>query len=297
MIEVRNMDLIYPNGKGVFDLDFTVKKGSVVGYLGPNGAGKTTTIRALLGFMQTNKGSCSINGLDCFSHTRDIQKSLGYIPGEIAFLEHMGGVEFIRFMSDMRGVKSDSKVKELCEIFEFNPEGKIKRFSKGMKQKLAIITAFLHDPEILILDEPSSGLDPLMQNRFVDLILQEKKRGKTILLSSHIFEEVERTCDDVIIIKDGYILNKTDISTLRSSQKKNFLIKTENSDQDFTALEKAGFDVKLIPTGGIQVNVSGEALASFFKLIGKMTITDFTMGDQSLETVFMQYYGKDGGCK
>jgi len=150
MIDVNNLTLTYPSGKGVFDLDFSVKQGEVMGYLGPNGAGKTTTIRALLGFMQPNAGSCMIGGLDCTKNAPAIQKSLGYIPGEITFLEDMNGDVFLKFIHEMRGTKDTMRQKQLMDMFEINPKGKIKKFSKGMKQKLGIITAFMHDPDVLI---------------------------------------------------------------------------------------------------------------------------------------------------
>lgn len=178
MIEVRQLTLKYPGGKGVFNLNFRVNKGEIVGYLGPNGAGKTTTIRALLGFMRPNSGSCAINGLDCWEKAPKIQKILGYIPGEVAFLEDMSGEEFLAFMQDMRGIHDTSRQKQLLEMFELEAKGKIRKFSKGMKQKLAIVAAFMHSPEVLVLDEPTSGLDPLMQSRFVELLWRKRPGGE-----------------------------------------------------------------------------------------------------------------------
>lgn len=208
------MTLTYPSGKGDFDLDFRIKEGTVTGYLGPNGAGKTTTIRALMGFMAPDSGFCKIDGLDAVSQAPAIQRILGYVPGEITFLEGMKGQEFLKFMGQMRGVHNKKYVDELFERFDVDPTGKIKKLSKGNKQKLAIIAAFMHDPKVLVLDEPTSGLDPLMQKRFVELIKDEKKKSKTILMSSHIFEEVEKTCDDVIIIRDGRIVHASDVEGL-----------------------------------------------------------------------------------
>lgn len=169
MIQVAGLTLQYPSGKGIRDVSFRVKEGQVLGYLGPNGAGKTTTIRCLLGFSGADSGWCSIKGLDCRRQAPDIQRFLGYLPGEIAFLDGMTGREFLKFLSEMRGMKDDGRLKELVEMFEIDLSGKIKRYSKGMKQKVGIIAAFMHDPQIVILDEPTSGLDPLMQNRFTDL--------------------------------------------------------------------------------------------------------------------------------
>lgn len=217
------MTLQYPSGKGIRDISFRVCQGEVLGYLGPNGAGKTTTIRCLLGFSSPDRGGCSIRGLDCRAQAPDIQRFLGYIPGEIAFLDGMTGRQFLKFLSQLRGTKDDTRQKELEELFEMDRSGRIKRYSKGMKQKVGIIAAFMHDPQVIILDELTSGLDPLMQNRFTELVLSEKKRGKTVLMSSHIFEEVERTCDRVAIIKDGALVQEEDIQALGQNQRKVFL--------------------------------------------------------------------------
>ena len=166
-ISINNLTRDYGNNKGIFDVSFNVEKGEVFGFLGPNGAGKTTTIRHLMGFIKPKMGSCSINDLDCFSKASEIQKTLGYIPGEISFFDDMSGLAFLNFLEKFRGL-SKSRKDELIEYFELNPKGKIKKMSKGMKQKIGIVAAFMHDPDILILDEPTSGLDPLMQKKFID---------------------------------------------------------------------------------------------------------------------------------
>lgn len=294
MIDVKKLTLKYSSGKGVYDLDFSVKEGEVMGYLGPNGAGKTTTIRALLGFMQPNSGTCSISGLDCTNEAAKIQKILGYIPGEIAFLDDMNGDEFLKFMHDMRGTKDTSRQKQLIEIFELDPKGKIKKFSKGMKQKLGIVTAFMHNPDILILDEPTSGLDPLMQNRFVELILSEKAKGKTILMSSHMFEEVEKTCDNVLIIKDGRIVKQSDVLTLKNSQRKGFVVKPADIASALQLLKAAGFEVYAAAGDAIEVFVTGEKVDKFVKTAAQFDILNLDVKTQTLEDVFMQFYGREG---
>ncbi len=293
MIDVKQLTLKYPSGKGVFDLDFSVKKGEVMGYLGPNGAGKTTTIRALMGFMQPNSGVCTIGGLDCIKNATEIQKILGYIPGEIAFLNDMNGDEFLKFMNEMRGTKDTSRQKELMEMFEIEPKGKIKKYSKGMKQKIGIITAFMHNPDVLILDEPTSGLDPLMQNRFVELILNEKANGKTILMSSHMFEEVEKTCDNVLIIKDGRIVKQSDVQTLKNAQRKGFSIKTADVSTTLSLLKNRGFQVSVTADNTLEVFVTGENVDSFIKTLAQSTVLSFDVKSQSLEDIFMQFYSKE----
>ena len=294
MIHVKELTLKYPSGKGVFELDFSVKMGEVMGYLGPNGAGKTTTIRALLGFMQPNSGTCSIRGLDCTNSAPEIQKTLGYIPGEISFLDGMNGDEFLKFMHEMRGTKDISRQKQLMEMFELDPKGKIKKFSKGMKQKLGIVTAFMHNPDVLILDEPTSGLDPLMQNRFIDLILSEKAKGKTILMSSHIFEEVEKTCDNVLIIKDGRIVKQSDVQTLKNSQRKGFVIKPADVASASQLLKAAGFEVCTTADDTVEVFVTTEKVDGFIKTLAQFTVLNFDAKTQSLEDIFMHFYGREG---
>ena len=293
MITVSRLTLVYPSGKGVFDLDFTVPKGVVMGYLGPNGAGKTTTIRALLGFMWPNSGKSMIGNLDCFKSAPQIQKTLGYIPGEIAFPEGMSGDEFLSFMSAMRGTRNAERKEELLDLFELDPKSKIKKFSKGMKQKLGIITAFMHNPEILILDEPTSGLDPLMQNRFIELILSEKAKGKTILMSSHNFEEVEKTCDSVLIIKDGRIVEQSDVQKLKDTQRRVFTIKPADVNKAANILKAAGFEVRAEPDKTLEVYVTGDKVDSFVKTAAQFNVLGLGVRHQSLEDIFINYYGKE----
>jgi ABC-2 type transport system ATP-binding protein len=294
MIDVSNLTLTYASGKGVFDLDFTLHEGQVMGYLGPNGAGKTTTIRALLGFMRPDSGTCSIGGLDCTEHAPQIQQTLGYIPGEISFLDSMNGDEFLEFMRRMRGVKDTSRQKQLLEMFELDPKGRIRKFSKGMKQKLGIVTAFMHNPEVLILDEPTSGLDPLMQNRFAELIFSEKANGRTILMSSHMFEEVEKTCDTILVIKDGRIVKQSDVQSLKQSQRKGFVLKPADVSAACSLFASAGFGVSASVGDTIEVTVTGESIDHFIKTAAQLSVLDLDAKSQSLEDVFMQFYGKKG---
>lgn len=293
MINVDCVTLKYPSGKGIEDVSFTVNEGEVMGYLGPNGAGKTTTIRCLLGFSEADRGSCSINGLDCRKKAPEIQRFLGYIPGEIAFLDGMTGRQFLNFISEMRGTHDKAKMNELIELFEIDPSGKIKKYSKGMKQKIGIIAAFMHDPRVLILDEPTSGLDPLMQNRFIELILREKERGKTILLSSHIFEEVEKTCDQISIIKEGRIVKKTDTHLLKQTQRTSYLIHLE-SLEDVEKLQDFGAELGEFDGRRGEVFVTGEQVNDFIKLLSSMKVISLRSKTQSLEDVFLNLYGKEG---
>ena len=201
VIKVDNISKYYGSGRGVFDLSFEVNKGEIFGMLGPNGAGKTTTIRQMMGFIKSDKGSAKILDMDCFVNRENIQNKLGYLPGEIAFMDEMKGSDFIKFIAEMKSIKNKNRIKELSDLFELDANRKIKSMSKGTKQKIAIVCAFMNDPEVVILDEPTSGLDPLMQKKFIDLILEEKKKGTTIFMSSHIFEEIEKNMRQNCYIK------------------------------------------------------------------------------------------------
>lgn len=220
----------YGGGKGVFDVTFQVQQGEVFGFLGPNGAGKTTTIRHLMGFLRAQQGRCTIAGLDCWKDRARIQNLLGYIPGEISFFDDMTGVEYLKFLERYRNMRGMSRKQELLDYFQLDPKGKIKKMSKGMKQKLGLVSALMHDPDILMFDEPTSGLDPLMQSRFVDLVATEKKKGKTILLSSHMFEEVERTCDRIGIIRSGKMVAVDSVEKLRERHVRPYTVTLDSEE-------------------------------------------------------------------
>lgn len=266
-IQIENLVRDYGGGKGVFDISFHVDQGEAFGFLGPNGAGKTTTIRHLMGFLKPRAGKCTIDGMDCWSERDKVQTRLGYIPGEISFFDDMSGTEFLRFIADYRRIGTHGRTQELLELFELDPKSKIKKMSKGTKQKLGIVAAFMHDPDIILLDEPTSGLDPLMQNRFVNFVAKEKEQGKTILMSSHIFEEVERTCDRIGIIRKGRMTAVDSAAALRERHTRSYTVTLENE----AAAEAFAADF-----GGTR---SGT----------KVTVTT----KQSLEEIFMDYYGGD----
>ncbi|MDD3278666.1 MAG: ABC transporter ATP-binding protein [Lachnospiraceae bacterium] len=265
VIKIEDLTRDYGEKKGIFHVSFEVEQGEVFGFLGPNGAGKTTTIRHLMGFLRAKSGRCTIDGLDCWKDSDRIQKRLGYIPGEISFFDDMTGTELLQFLGKYRKSPSDTRKNHLMECFELNPHVKIKKMSKGMKQKLGIVAAFMHDPDILILDEPTSGLDPLMQNRFIELVEEEKKRGKTILMSSHMFEEVERTCQRVGMIREGKIVALDSVEKLREQYVRPYTVTlaTPELAQDF-AKDFGGV------SSGLRVTVTTK---------------------QSLEDIFMHYYG------
>ncbi len=338
VMEVTGVTKDYGLGRGVFDLSFSVDEGEVLGFLGPNGAGKTTTIRQLMGFIRPDKGSLQIRGKDCFRERDEIQRSLGYLPGEIAFINSMKGMEFIRFVARMKEMEGLGPAKELMERLELRADGKISRMSKGMKQKIGIVCAFMNDPEILILDEPTSGLDPLMQNRFTELVLEERKRGKTILMSSHMFEEVERTCKRAVIIKAGKLVAVEDVERLRDGRGKKIEVRFADEAQAESFAEKMKADkaktsaVRVVPNGGkisiVHGATKGEDLEkggrphagqsavgtiwrkgavvglqvhgsmdAFLKMVSKYHVLDLQTQSQSLEELFLHFYGEDKAGK
>jgi ABC-2 type transport system ATP-binding protein len=289
VIEIKRLTKDYGNKKGVFDLDLSVKKGEVFGFLGPNGAGKTTTIRHLMGFIHPSFGECFINGLNCSKQSHIIQKSLGYLPGEIAFMDDMSGIQFIKFIAEMKGIKDFNRAQELINMFDLDPSGRIKKMSKGMKQKIGIVCAFMNNPDIIILDEPTSGLDPLMQNKFLELILSEKAKGKTIFMSSHIFDEIERTCDRTAIIKEGCLVAIEDLKTLSQSKRKSYVI-TFLTEEMASSFAKEDFEVKESKGNQVTVLVKGN-INPLIHTLDKYEVTTLDIKTQSLEDLFMHYYG------
>lgn len=293
IMTISNLTKDYGEGRGVFDLNFSIAKGEVFGYLGPNGSGKTTTIRHLLGFLNADKGNCTIGGLDCRTESAQIQKDLGFLAGEIAFFDDMKGIDFLKFSANMRGLTDFKKMQNLIETFELNPNVRIKKMSKGMKQKVGIVNAFMHNPTTLILDEPTSGLDPLMQNRFIQLILKEKAEGKTILMSSHSFEEVSRTCDKIGIIRGGKLVDLKTADDLRNSQRKLYTVTLQTENQ---ALKFANEPINVVSVEKniVTVSING-SLKPFTTALDGHEIIDIASVTQSLEEIFMAYYG--GDCK
>lgn len=288
-ITIQKVTKDYGNNKGIFDISFDIKEGEVFGFLGPNGAGKTTTIRHILGFVTPDSGTVMMDDRDCFEERHIVQRDIGYIPGETAFMDDMIGMEFIKFMAAYRGLKEMTRAEELITMFALDPRIKIKKMSKGMKQKIGIIVAFMHNPSVLILDEPTSGLDPIMQSTFVELIKQEKKKGKTILMSSHIFEEVEKTCDRVGIIKEGHLITVDDIKKLKENKTKKFTI-TFTSKEEVNSFKKEPISIVDSEENKVTVLVKNN-INEIITVLGKYTIVDLEEEPMRLENIFMEYYG------
>lgn len=240
VIETKNLTKDYGGNKGVFNENFEIKEGEMMGFLGTNGSGKTTTIRSLLGFIKPTSGECFVNGLSSYSHASEIAKSVGYVPGEIAFPDLGTGTAFLHSQAEFLGIKDLSYANGLIEKLQLDPKANLKRMSKGMKQKTALVAALMANPPILILDEPTTGLDPLMRESFMKIISDERKRGKTILMSSHMFEEIEDTCDSALLISDGRLIDRVSIYDIHHPKKKDYKIEF-NSKSDYEAFKKSGF--------------------------------------------------------
>lgn len=299
VLEIKNLTKDYGHNRGVFDVSFNVEKGEVYGFLGPNGAGKTTTIRHIMGFSHPQKGATYVDGKDSWKNYYIIQRDLGYLPGEIALPESLTGTQFIKMMADLRGMKDMTYTDYLLDKFELDPSGGLKRMSLGMKRKLAIVTAFMHDPQILVLDEPTSGLDPLMQGIFIEFIKEEKSRGKTILLSSHIFSEVDATCDRISIIKDGRIVSTVVANDLRHSSSKTFKLEF-NSKEEFERFRREIETPKKLEVISVKrhrnqakILIDDIDINNFIEIISEYDLKFFSEIKFTLEDYFMEFYDRN----
>lgn len=294
ILKVEHLTKDYGENKGIFDVSFEIQKGEVFGFLGPNGAGKTTTIRHLLGFSKPQGGKTSVLGLDSWHEAKKIQQKLGYLPGEISFPNGMKGNQFIKYIADLRGLTDMTKADKLIKQFELNPSGDLKRMSKGMKQKIGIVCAFMHDPEVLILDEPTSGLDPLMQAAFVELIRQEKENGKSILMSSHMFDEIEGTCDRIGMIKGGKLIALINPKDIAHASTKTYKIEFLSSI-DFQSMLKEKFFIceTKEETNQVVLAIDDAEINNLLMALSKRDVKFITEMKHTLEDHFMKYY--EGG--
>ena len=306
VIDVDRLTKDYGSGRGVFDVSFSVQKGEVFGFLGPNGAGKSTTIRHLMGFSKPQTGHTKIFEKETFDKYFEILRKVGYIPGEIALPAGLTGWEFIRMMQNLQHTHNEAQLKHMLELFELNPEGETKRMSLGVKRKLAIVTAFMSDPDVLILDEPTSGLDPVMQEVFVSFIKEEKQRGKTILLSSHIFSEVDATCDRIAIIKDGRLVDTFVADDLKHASQKRYMLSLQDSasyERFMKQAKELQAKANAILTLEEQNCIAERQTAVFvtddkninevIALLSEFAVTDFRHLKETLEDYFMRYYKED----
>ncbi len=296
IINVEGLTKDYGYGRGVFDISIKIHKGECYGYLGPNGAGKSTTIRHIMGFAKPTIGKVQIFGKDSFGNTDKILSQVGYLPGEPAIPAGLDGWGFIRMMQGMRGEANEERLKYLLDLFKFNPDCSVKEMSLGEKRKLAVIAAFMNDPEVLILDEPTSGLDPVMQKVFIKFIIEEKKRGKTILLSSHIFSEVDATCDTISIIKDGHHVSTFNAKELKKEQDRTFILHFFNKENlNRFIKEKNKFEIAYSNEDILLAVVTFPAnkYNEFFDSLEGIVITQFEEKPFTLQDYFMSFYKEE----
>ncbi len=272
VIEIKNLTKDYGQGKGVFDVNLCIHKGEMLGFVGSNGAGKTTTIRNIMGFLKPDKGTITVNGLSSWEDSEKIKKYIGYVPGEIAFPDLKTGTEFIKSQAEFLGLKDMSYANYLIEKLQLDPSANLKRMSKGMKQKTAIVVALMANPDIIILDEPTTGLDPLMRVAFLDIIKAEKDKGKTILISSHLYEELEKNCDRVALINKGQIIDVAVMSEIKNRPVSNFKIEF-NKQEDYLKFKKLNY--KIVRDQAMYNQVTIEiAKADINKLFNDLTAYD-----------------------
>lgn len=291
IISVNNLSKFYGETLGVQDLNFSVSQGEIFGFLGPNGAGKTTTIRMLLDLLRPSFGQIHIFGKEIYDHSLEIRRRSGYLPGNFSAYGNMTGIDFLHFAGSMRRT-SPKLQSSLIDRFQLSKEDlsqKVKHLSHGTLQKLGIIQAFFHQPELLILDEPTIGLDPLMQEEFYRLLFEVQNKGKTIFFSSHNLAEVEKICHRIAIIRDGKLVA---LETLESLKKKKvrrlkFILKEPVDD-----LKLPGANLVKQKDLYYEYLVEGD-MKPLLQKLSSLPIDDLIFPEPDLEEVFMAYYHKE----
>lgn len=289
IIHTSHLTKSYGKARGIVDLDLAVRPGEVFGYLGPNGAGKTTTIRTLLDFIRPNTGSATVFGLDTHRESLAIRGRVGYLPGELSLYEGMTGREFLRYMANLRGGVAWSRVEELAGRLAANLAQPIRILSHGNKQKLGLIQAFMHQPELLILDEPTQGLDPLVQHEFYRLIAEARAAGRTVFLSSHVLPEVERTCDRVGIIREGVLVAVEDVASLKAKALRRLEIRFAAPPPLAAFAGLPGVRDLRIESSSLHSQVAG-SLDAMIKAAARFEVLDVISTEPSLEEIFLTYY-------
>lgn len=271
------------------DLSLKIYPGEVFGYLGPNGAGKSTTIRTLLNLIQPTSGKATILGKDIITGSLEIRRKLGYLSGDFSAYGKMTGKQFIAYMNELQPPKRKTYYQELAKIFQADLHKKINDLSKGNRQKIGVIQAFMHEPDVCILDEPTDGLDPLMQEAFYTLVAQTKKRGATIFMSSHNLSEVRKICDKVAIIKGGVLVSENKISdlALAASQTFDIVFKGPAPIASLRKLSKAKATQN--NDGSVTLHIQGE-LTPLFAILAKNPVRHLSTRELDLEEAFMRFY-------
>jgi ABC-2 type transport system ATP-binding protein len=291
VIEINNLSKYYGKARGIEDVSFKVEEGEIFGFIGPNGAGKSTTIRTLLSLIYPSSGSATIFGKDCIKFAPEIAKEIGYLPSEVFYYDKMKVIDLLNYSASFYKKDCSKRIKYLSDIMDLDLKKKIDDLSFGNKKKVGIVQALLHEPKLIILDEPTSGLDPLMQQKFFDLLLEENKKGATILLSSHILGEVQKLCSRLAIIKDGKIIKVEKMSNLTENNYKKFKIEVQS------IIDKNHFQIAGVSNLEMEENIisflfKGNVNA-IIKKISEVEINNVWIEEPSLEEIFMHYYEKE----
>jgi ABC-2 type transport system ATP-binding protein len=288
-IETLGLTKDYGNGRGIFDLDLTVKDGEVFGFLGPNGAGKTTTIRQLMGLIHPTRGSALIFGLDCDRDSVAVKRKVGYCPGELPQFGGWRGAEIVAFVAGLRGDVADASIKALAQRLDLDLARKYREYSHGNKQKLALVLAFMHKPVLVILDEPTTGLDPLVQQEFYGIVRDARAAGSTIFVSSHVLSEVEHICDRVGIVREGRLVTVSKLEDLVGMRA--FHVEIEFADSVPTEQLKSvpGLDQLRVADHRASGILRGSFEPLMSALVGRRVI-GLVSREPSLEEIFLTYY-------
>jgi ABC-2 type transport system ATP-binding protein len=280
----------YGRQRGIVDLDLEIASGEVFGYLGPNGAGKTTTIRLLLDYLRPTRGSATLFGLDAHRDSRAIRRRVGYLPGELHLYDSLSGRELIDYFGRLRGGVSRARVADLAQRLDCDLRREIRSLSSGNRQKVGLIQALMNDPELLILDEPTNGLDPLVQQTFYELLVEARAAGRTVLLSSHVLPEVERVCDRVAIIREGRLVVVERIADLRARAMRHLEIEFCRDVPGEAFVQVAGVRDLSIDANVLRCTVIG-AMDPVLKAASRYEVRMLTSSEPSLEEIFLEYYG------
>lgn len=292
VIETDRLTKLYGSAIGIEDVTVSVEAAEVFGFLGPNGAGKTTTIRTLLDLLHPTRGSARIFGLDSHRDSVTIRGRLGNLPGDFGYGKQSTGREALRLLARLRGVEGVGRAEELSDRFRADLDRPLGQLSRGNRQKVGLILATFHSPELLILDEPTGGLDPLMQEEFLALLAEERERGCTVLLSSHELDEVERVCDRVGIVRAGRLIAVERISELLGKARRSVTLELAEPDDldDLRALP--GVSELSAIDGKVSFKTAGE-LDAVLKAIARRNVLDMELTHPTLEEVFLTYYGEE----
>jgi len=287
IIEVSHLTKFYGKSRGIVDVSFNVEEGEIFGFIGPNGAGKSTTIRLLLSLIYPTSGEAKIFGKDCIRFGPELRQEIGYLPSEVFYYDSMKVLDLLKYSASFFKKDCTQRLHELADLMELDLKRRIRDLSYGNKKKVGIVQGLLHSPKLIVLDEPTAGLDPLMQHKFFDLIREENKRGATVFFSSHILGEVQRMCNRVAIIKEGKIIDIKDIKTLQKDNYKKIHLAGNDLDEKRFLVE--GVTELIKENGTLRFFYKGD-INEVAKLIGATELTDMTIEDQTLEEIFMHYY-------